>query len=92
MSCSVKLRVRCGNRRIAEKLESVLLPDNKAIPSDLTFSMRRRSNRLYFEAYSARLRSPVTTVASLLSDVVIFREIWLISRSSGTRARGGVGC
>jgi hypothetical protein len=92
VSSSVRLRVTCANASVARMLESVLAPDNVGVPGDQRFSMKRRSRTLYFEATSGRLRSPLTTLSSVLSDVTLFGEIWLISRHRGTSGRGGPSC
>jgi hypothetical protein len=74
------LRVRCKNAGTARKLEAVLSPDNRAIPSDQRFAMTAVSRSVVLKVESERARSGFNTVRSVLRDVALFREIWLISR------------
>jgi len=77
------LKVGCGNAAIAKKLAAVLAPDNRAIPSDQRFAMSARSAVLTFNVESERARSGFNTIRSVLRDVELFREIWLISSEKG---------
>jgi len=77
------LRVKCRSPATAKRLAAVLSPDNKAVPSDQRFSMRVTDNAVTLQAESDRARSAFNTVRSLLRDVALFREIWLISRETG---------
>jgi len=92
MNSFARLKVVCADRAAAESLESVLTPDNVNVPANQRFSMRRRSQTLLFEVSSSRPRSPLSTLQSVLSDIILFREIWLISPPNDTRGRGGSGC
>jgi len=89
---SCKLCVLCANESVARRLEAVLSADNANVPKDQSFTMRRKSRTLYFDVTSQRLRSPLTTLNSVVTDIALFREIWLISRVSGTRGRRGTRC
>lgn len=73
------LRVSCRDAPTAKKLAAVLSPDNRAVPSDQRFSMSAASKVLVLKVDSERARSGYNTVKSVLSDVELFREIWLIS-------------
>jgi Transcription factor Pcc1 len=77
------LRVRCRNAATAKSLAAVLSPDNKAAPSDQLFSMKVLSKSVALEVESERARSGFNTIRSVLNDVTLFREIWLISREQG---------
>ena len=77
------LKVRCGNSPTAKKLAAVLAPDNRAVPSDQRFAMSVKSGVLTFKVESLRARSGFNTVRSVLGDVELFREIWLISSEKG---------
>ncbi len=83
MNARFILRVRCGNAGTAKKLAAVLAPDNRAVPSDQRFAMSVESGGLTFKVDSERARSGFNTVRSVLRDVELFREIWLISTEKG---------
>lgn len=80
MKASVALRISCADESAARSLESVLSPDNAAVPRDQRFSMARRSSGLLFSIESDRVQSAVATAEGILSDAALFQEIWLISR------------
>lgn len=83
MNSKLVLRVRCRNATTAGRLAAVLSPDNKAVPSDQRFAMKLTSDSLTLRVESERARSGFNTVRSVLHDVALFREIWLISREKG---------
>ena len=77
------LRVRCRRAATARKLAEVLSPDNRAIPSDQRFKMSVASGVLTLDVEAERAKSGYSTIRSILSDVELFREIWLISAERG---------
>ncbi|MDV3277693.1 MAG: hypothetical protein LYZ69_04410 [Nitrososphaerales archaeon] len=81
MKATFLLRISCTGGATAEKLESVLGPDNVNVPVGQKFRMRRRSKSVSFVISSESLRSPLSSLESVLADVALFREIWLISRT-----------
>ena len=83
MNSKFVLRVRCASVSTAKGLAAVLSPDNKAVPSDQRFSMRLNSKTVDIRVESERAQSGFNTVRSVLKDVALFREIWLISRERG---------
>lgn len=88
MKSSVRLSVVCASAAVARSLESVLAPDNASAPAGVSFSASRRGRALAFAATSGRPRSAVTTMQSVVTDVALFREIWLISPGRHRRGRG----
>jgi len=86
LRATLLLKVTCRNSVIAKRLSSVLAPDNRSFPSDQRFSMAVRSRSVLFRVESERAPAAFTTVHGILSDVVLFQEIWLISRT--TTAKG----
>jgi hypothetical protein len=74
-----ELRVECASRDISSKLESVLSPDNESLPRDQLFQMIRHSKDLLFMIESARVTSAFSSLESLLSDINLFQEVWLLS-------------
>ena len=86
MRAALRMKVRCNGRETAAQLESVLKPDNRRIPSDQRLMMRRSGRMLLFEMKSPRLLSALASVESLLNDVNLFREVWLLSAGEGLLA------
>jgi hypothetical protein len=76
---ALEMKVTCSDEEVAEKLEKVLEPDNRGVPHDQRFLMRRRGKALLFEMVSPRPPSALASVESLLNDINLFREVWLLS-------------
>lgn len=74
-----EMKVRCIKTGAAAKLEEVLRPDNTSIPADQRFSMSRLGKTLVFEIESRRAPSALASVTSLLNDIHLFNEVWLLS-------------
>lgn len=83
MNSRLLLTIRCSDASVARKLAAVLAPDNRAIPADQRFAMSVASRTITLRVESERARSAFNTVRSVLHDVSLFREIWLISREKG---------
>ena len=79
MRAALRMKIKCSGRETAAQLESVLKPDNRKIPSDQRLLMKRSGMTLLFELMSPRLLSAIASVESLLNDVNLFREVWLLS-------------
>ena len=71
---------------VAKALDDVLMPDNRYFPKDQKFGASRKGPVLNFEVSSPRVRPALATVASLVSDSRLFRDVWVEVRS----ARGTV--
>lgn len=80
MRATIRLRILCADAATAGKLEAVLKPDNRNVPRGQVFSMSRRSSVVLFEISSSQFQSALTSAQSILSDVSLFQEIWLLSR------------
>jgi len=79
MKLRLELRVKCAGSEAAGKLEEVLRPDNRSVPSDQRFSMSRHGRLLVFEIESVRAKSALSSITSLLDDIHLFSEVWLLS-------------
>jgi len=77
---ALHLRLGCADPSIAGKLGAVLGPDNRSVPSDQRFVMRQEAAGLSFSIESDRATSALTSLDSVLSDAVLFQEVWLLSR------------
>jgi len=74
-----EMKVVCSGREVAAKLEKVLGPDNGRVPHDQRFLMKRNGRTLLFEMNSPRPLSALGSVESLLNDINLFKEVWLLS-------------
>jgi len=80
LTVAFEMRVMCSGGEVAAKLEKVLGPDNRRVPHDQRFLMRRSGKTLLFEMKSPRPLSALASVESLLNDINLFKEVWLLSR------------
>ncbi|MDV3293077.1 MAG: hypothetical protein LYZ70_02290 [Nitrososphaerales archaeon] len=81
MIARLQLTIACRDSGVAKDLASVLAPDNVAIPAEQRFSMAVRGNSLLFSIASERIPSAFATAQSILRDVALFQEVWLISHN-----------
>ena len=79
MRAKVRVTMECRDVKTANKLMTVLSPDNRVFPNDQRFTSELKGSKLVFQAESERPLSVVTSIESLLSDVGLFQEIWLLS-------------
>ena len=79
MRVTLEMKVTCSGGGVAARLEKVLAPDNRGVPNDQRFQMRRSGKRLLFEMNSPRPLSALASVESLLNDINLFKEVWLLS-------------
>ena len=77
MRTGLRLMFKCDTS--AAKLTEVLSPDNRNVPGDQTFKMRRYGNTVSFEIVSERPGSAFTSLDSVLTDAALFQEVWLLS-------------
>jgi hypothetical protein len=75
------LSIECIDRRVAEMLNGVLMPDNRYFPKDQRFTVARRGPRLRFIVSSPRARPALSTAASILSDASLFQDVWLETKA-----------
>ena len=74
---AIELRIECGDGRVADALNQALMPDNRYFPKDQKFQASKEGSVIRFVVASLRARPVVTTVASIISDARLFRDIWL---------------
>lgn len=68
-------------------LSDVLAPDNEGLPPGLSLSVAGRDNRIVFTVESRSPAPALSTIMALLRDVVLFQEVWLLSRGKNARGR-----
>jgi hypothetical protein len=75
----MNLSVRCIDSKTASSLAKVLTPDNRGFSKELTFVMRRKGPTLSFEVQARSVSQCISTIESVLSDVKLFQEVWVLS-------------
>jgi len=83
---AVELSIECGDLRVAEALNQALMPDNRYFPKDQRFHASKEGSTVRFEVASPRARPVVSTVASIISDARLFRDIWLVAMTTGSES------
>jgi hypothetical protein len=53
------------------------MPDNRYFPKDQSFQAEKEGSVIWFNVASPRARPVISTVASIISDARLFRDIWL---------------
>jgi len=85
LNTKLRLALKCNDSAAA--LAQVLNPDNRSVPSDQVFSMKRERENVLFSIQSSRPASAFTSLDSVLSDAALFQEVWLLSRRTRGRDR-----
>jgi hypothetical protein len=84
MRTTIRLSIRCANVQVCSQLTSVLTPDNGGAPRGMTLKMGTRKEVVAFRITSDSPTGAVLTAAAVLRDVLLFQEVWLLSRAKGT--------
>jgi len=79
MRTGISLSVRCSNEKLRDKLQAVLAADNVGGPWGMRFSVTLRDEFLNFRVTSEAPATSLSTVISLLNDITLFQEVWLLS-------------
>lgn len=91
MKLEGRLEIACRDTAVASHLEEVLTPDNVGVPRNQRFSMARVRDSLVFGVESETPASLFSTLISVLRDVALFQEVWLLSSekdaAAGRRSR-----
>ena len=80
---AIELRIECGDVRVADALDQALMPDNRYFPKDQSFQASKEGSVIWFKVASPRARPVISTVASIISDARLFRDIWLVAETRG---------
>jgi hypothetical protein len=86
---SVELSIECADETVAAALNEALLPDNRYFPKDQQFRASKEGNTMRFDVWSPRVRPAINTVSSIISDAMLFRDVWVeaMTRGRGSHAR-----
>jgi hypothetical protein len=83
---TIELLIECGDSTAATALNDVLMPDNRYFPKDQLFKASNDGTSIRFSVESPRSRPALSTVASIISDAKLFRDVWVEAKTKG---RGG---
>lgn len=87
MKVTAELELRMHDADSARRLSAVLAPDNEGLPRGLKLSVSRGTRLLAYRVDSGSPTSAVSTALALLRDIVLFQEVWLLSRRKDARGR-----
>jgi hypothetical protein len=80
---SLELLIECRDEAVAAALNEALMPDNRYFPKDQRFQSSREGNLLRFGVWSPRARPALGTVSSIVSDAMLFRDVWIEAKTRG---------
>jgi hypothetical protein len=80
---TIELSIECRDEAVAEALDEALMPDNRYFPKDQKFRASREGGLIQFGVASPRARPALSTVTSIVSDVRLFRDIWVEAKTRG---------
>jgi hypothetical protein len=80
LNVRLELSLGCADSDVANKLASVLSPDNRSVPSDQLFEMSQSGPSVSFKIESERQVSAFSSLDSVLTDAALFQKLWLLSR------------
>jgi hypothetical protein len=75
--------IECSDDVVAKALNEALMPDNRYFPKDQRFRASREGSLIRFGVESPRTRPAISTVASIISDARLFRDVWVESKTRG---------
>jgi len=75
--------IECGDEAVADALNEALMPDNRYFPKDQRFKASKEGSSIRFNVKSPRARPALSTVASIVSDARLFRDVWLEAKTRG---------
>jgi hypothetical protein len=80
---TIELMIECSDDDVAKALNDALMPDNRYFPKDQRFKASREGSVIRFRVESPRARPALSTVASIISDAKLFRDVWVESKTRG---------
>jgi len=79
----IELLMECNDEAAAHALNEALMPDNRHFPRDQRFDASIEGSIIRFTIASPRARPALSTVASIISDARLFRDIWVEVKTRG---------
>jgi len=80
---SLELLIECADETVATALNEALMPDNRYFPKDQQFQASKEGNLIRFNVGSPRARPALSTVSSIISDAMLFRDVWVEAKTRG---------
>jgi hypothetical protein len=80
---SLELLLECSDEAVATALNEALMPDNRYFPKDQRFRASKKGNLIRFDIGSPRARPALSTVSSIISDAMLFRDVWIEAKTRG---------
>jgi len=80
---SLELLIECADETVAAALNEALMPDNRYFPKDQRFQASKQGNLIRFNVASPRARPALSTVSSIISDAMLFRDVWVEAKTRG---------
>jgi hypothetical protein len=80
---SLELLIVCADETVATALNEALMPDNRYFPKDQRFQASKEKNLIRFSVGSPRARPALSTVSSIISDAMLFRDVWVEVKTRG---------
>jgi len=80
---SLELLIECRDESVADALNKALMPDNRYFPKDQRFRASKEGNLIRFTVASPRARPALSTVTSIVSDAMLFRDVWVEAKTRG---------
>ena len=80
---SLELLIECADETVATALNEALMPDNRYFPKDQRFQASKEGSLIRFNVRSPRARPALSTVSSILSDSMLFRDVWVEAKTRG---------
>ncbi|HEV2138637.1 MAG TPA: hypothetical protein VGR53_07320 [Nitrososphaerales archaeon] len=88
MTVSVQLTFTCKDAEARRRLQSVLSPDNEGGPKSLKLLATGVGSALRFRVEADSPQTAVSTALSILRDVRLFEEVWLLSHDGDAAVLG----
>ena len=83
MRTRVDLQICCRDAPTAERLASVLAPDNEGAPRGMTLASEMDGRTLKVTVDSDSASSSISAALAVLRDSTLFGEVWLLSQRKG---------
>ena len=80
MKVTAELELEMADPDALRRLSAVLSPDNEGLPRGLRLTMSRAGSLLRCRVESDSTTGAMSTVLALMRDIVLFQEVWLLSR------------
>jgi hypothetical protein len=80
---SLELVIECADETVAAALNEALMPDNRYFPKDQRFHASKQGSLVRFSVGSPRARPALSTVSSIISDAMLFRDVWVEAKTRG---------